>query len=116
MCMYVCMYLCIYVCTYVCIVCMYVCLYVYMYVCVYVCMYVCMCVCTYVCMFPTIPSAKSRHFCEQYYPTDFEMEMHSVLGEVETDALSTISISFSLQSVSYIRLRRNRSLAFLYIH
>jgi hypothetical protein len=41
-------------------------------------------------MFPTIPSAKNRLFYEQYYPTGFVMEKHSVLGEVETDALSII--------------------------
>jgi hypothetical protein len=72
------------VCMYKMCVCMYVCN-----VCIYVCMCK-MCVCMCVCMFVTTPSAKSRHFCEQYYPTLFVMEMHSVLGEVETDALSII--------------------------
>ena len=94
----VCMYvMCVYM--YVCNVCVYVCMYV-MCVCIYVCnvcvcMYVCnvcmcVCLCVCVCMFPTIPSAKKGLFYEQYYPTGFVMEMHSVLGEVETDALSVI--------------------------
>jgi hypothetical protein len=81
----------------------------------HVCMYACMHLYMNVCMFLTIPRAKSRHFCEHYYPTVFVMEMNSVLGEVQTDALSIILISFSLQRVSYIRLR-SRSVAWSNIH
>ena len=62
----------------------------YVCVCVCVCVYACMYVRMYVGMFLTIPSAKSRHSCEQYNPTGFVIQMHSVLGEVETDALSII--------------------------